>query len=109
MTILIDQASAALRAGLTITSTSNSALNGIYDVGTGTQARIAFFTKCVANGSFPGNQLTLNWTDASGIPHNFTINEYKAFAVAVAAYATALQAIIMTNTGSLPANSSIID
>ena len=81
------QATAAINAGLAITSTSTPALNGTYPVNAPAQAQIsAEVTAILLNGTFADGAATVVWFDTSNAQHTFTAAQFKTFASAVAAY-----------------------
>lgn len=102
---LVQQAQAALFAGVAITSTGTPALNGTYAVDSITQHKIAAVSVYIlVNSKFPGGASSYAWPDVSGALHNFpSTAEWQSFATAVADYVAELDLIIVTGTGSLPA------
>jgi hypothetical protein len=97
-------ANTALGAGLAITSTSTPALNGTYAIDNASQGKIAAISVYIlTNAKFPGGVASYPLVDMSGTPHTFpTTASFQAFATAVADYVAALDAIIATNSGTLP-------
>lgn len=79
-------------AGLTITSTSNSTLNGVYALDDATRQNAAgVATYVMLNSRFPAGMATFAWPDINGVAHlGFTISQFQAFATAMADYVTAL-------------------
>ena len=101
---LSQQATAALSAGLSLTWTASTALNGTYAVDPLTQANIqAELLSILENGGFTNGTGTLAWLDISGAAHSMTVTQFKLFATAVGAYVGALVPIASTNSGTLPA------
>ncbi len=107
---LQQQAQASVSAGLTITSTGTPALDGKYTCDGIAQGKIASVsTYILVNSKFPGGAASYPWIDAAGAPHTFpTTGAFQAFATAVADYVAALDQIIATGTGTLPASSAAI-
>jgi len=81
-------------AGLQVTSSSNSALNGTYPVDDATQLKLASISLYVAvNGHFPASLSLFTWPDVSGAPHSgFTMAQHQALATAIADYVTGIDA-----------------
>ncbi len=107
---LAAQAAARISAGLQITSTSTPTLNGTYSVDGIAQGRIAAIsTYILVNGKFPRSQTSYSWMDLAEQPHVFTQTaQFQAFATAIADYVAALDEIILTNSGALPATTAPI-
>ena len=85
-------AAAALSAGLTITSTSTPALNGIYSVDAQAQANITSVMTGVAAGvGLPGGGASFNWLDRSGAHHTFTQVQFLNLSKAIMNYVYNLQ------------------
>ncbi len=107
---LVQQAQAALGAGLTIASASAPAVNGTYAVDTGAQANItSTMLYVVVHSAFPGGAATISWVDVAGAVHAMpSIAVFQAFATAVADYVAALTEIVLTGAGTLPAASVTI-
>ena len=100
---LATQAAAMLASGIQIPSTSTPALNGTYAVDPATYQRITGIVAAMAGGlGLPGGGATFNWLDVSGVPHQFGATEFSAFAKAVMNFEYALNAIIGSNSGTLP-------
>jgi hypothetical protein len=101
---LAQQATLALAAGITITSTGTPSLNGTYTCDATAQARITSVQAYIqANGKFPGSTTTMTWVLMNGSVITFpTTSEFTAFATAVANYVWDLDEIILTNAGTLP-------
>ncbi len=101
-------------AGLQITSTSNSALNGTYPVDTATQQKLAAVSLYVAvNGHFPAGLQSIVWSDVTGAPHaGFTMAQHQAFATVIADYITGIDAakiaIVAGHSVSWPSSSVTI-
>jgi hypothetical protein len=107
---LAEQAATALTAGITITSTSNPALNGTYACDPNAQARIqAISLYGVVNSAFPGGGSTYPWLDTSGTPHTFpNVAAFQGFATAVANYVAALDFVLAGVSSTLPSSSVTI-
>jgi hypothetical protein len=103
---LAQQATAALAAGVTITSTATPALNGLYACDVATQNRLSRMYNLIQRGdgaSFPNSLSALPWTDMAGAVHTFaTVTEFLAFESAIGGYALTLELIIATGAGTLP-------
>lgn len=99
---LAQQAQNALFAGLSVTSTAHPAINGTYAVDGSVRATLALIGWYVEkNGALPSDPF--EWVDISGTPHAFPdAATFDAFASAVARYATVLDLIAATNSGTLP-------
>jgi hypothetical protein len=107
---LAQQAELALGEGVTITSTANPALNGVYAVNGAAQANLtATMLYATVNGKFPGSSSTQSWAQMNGDVVTFqTVAEFTAFATVLANYVADLMEIAMTNTGTLPAPTATI-
>ena len=82
---------AALAAGVNLTWSSSTALNGTYDIDKDTQSDITAETvSLLLNNTFTNGQTTRNWLDYSFAAHSFTIAQFKAFSTAIALYVDAL-------------------
>ncbi len=89
----LDPARAAeilLASGCQVKSSSNSALNGTYDVSLATQQRMAAVTA-----GLPSGLTTLSWPDASGSLHSFTREEFLNLSSALGEH---VYNILMTET-----------
>jgi hypothetical protein len=85
----------ALIAGVTLTWSSSTALNGAYAIDTATQANItAESVSVMMNNLFTNGQPQRYWPDQSGMPHQFTIDQFKLFATTIAAYVDSLHAAL---------------
>ena len=106
---LATQAQIALANGITITSSSNSTLNGTYDVSSSTQQHInAEVTSILLNGVFADGTSSVIWLDTSNASHTFNVVEFKAFASAIASYVAALLKVIQGTLTTLPSSSVTI-
>jgi hypothetical protein len=83
---------AAIAAGMNITSSSTSSLNGTYAIDPTSQQRVAAISLYIqVNGKFPAGQSSLPWPDAAGTPHAFaTPSQFQAFATAMGDYVALL-------------------
>ena len=91
-------------AGIQITSTSNSALNGTYAIDPTTQNKLTSIAAYVAvNQKFPAGQATLAWPDAAGVLHQgFTTSQFLALGSVIADYVTGVElARTLLSTGNL--------
>lgn len=104
------QAMAALGQGLTVTSTGTPALDATYAVDAAAQAKMtATELYILKNGTFPGGSTTIAWPDIAGTLHTFPSTAvYAAWATAIADYVAALDLVIATDTGTLPAAAKTI-
>lgn len=85
------QYAAALAAGLTLSWSTSTTLDGTYDIDPQTQAYISGeITSILMNGTFTNGQPTRVWLDAASAPHTFSIAQFKAFATQVALTVDAL-------------------
>ena len=111
-TILQQQAAAALSAGLSITSTGTPAINGTYPCDNTAQARFSRVYELIqrAGGSaFPAGMTELPWALADGSIVKFaSVSTFLAVEQAVGEYVLALDLIIATGSGTLPAASKQI-
>jgi hypothetical protein len=108
---LASTVSAALAAGLTVSSTSAPAVNGTYPLDSATQFEINSVVLFVqTNGDFPGGLSAYPWDDTSGAAHIFpSVAVFKEWATAVANYVAALKLYGAGATGAtLPAASVTI-
>ncbi len=105
------QLAAALQAGgLTLTCTSNSALDGVYALDTNTQQAInATSTYILTNpGKFPGGATSLVWLDVTGTPRTFTSTAtFQEYATATANVVAELD-LYAAEQGSAPTMSVTI-
>ena len=77
--------------GITIASASTPALNGTYRIDAGSQQRItASYVGIKGGDGLPGNGASFSYLDMAGAPHNFTADQFVAFAKAVRDYVYAL-------------------
>jgi len=99
------QAAAAISAGVQVISTNTPALNGTYAIDPASQMKIMATSQYISvNGKFYGGATTYPWLDMSGTAHTFpSVAEFQAFASAVAAYVAALDVIVASDSGTLPA------
>jgi hypothetical protein len=96
-------ASAALLAGIQLTSIGTPALDGSYAVDPATAARINGIIAGIAGGlGLPGGGSTFLWPDTSANGHAFDVTNYKNFAAAVMNYTYVLNQIVDGAVLSLP-------
>ncbi len=101
---LSQQAQAALAAGMQLASTGTPALNATYPCDAATFQQVAGIVAAIGAGlGLPGGGATFNWPDASGTPHAFTAASFSAFAKAMMNFLYALNAIVGSDSGTLPA------
>jgi hypothetical protein len=83
-------ANTLLFGGLTVTSQSDSALNGTYAADLGTmQAMQHECNAILLNNTFADGTTTLNWPDKSGTSHSFTVAQFRTLISALAQFVTA--------------------
>jgi hypothetical protein len=107
---LVQRAQGLLGGLLTVTSTGTPALNGSYAIDPGTQAHMQAEMLCVTvTGAFADTTATLAWLDTGGTAHTFpSTAEFKAFALAVAAFVAACFKVINGTSTTLPSASVTI-
>lgn len=103
----------ALAAGLTITSTSTPALNGVYSIGPVAQLNITSIASSIGSGQgFPDGGSTIQWLDSQSVAHEMTPAQFLAFADAVRNYVYQLQLtaskLISGGTASWPTGAATI-
>jgi hypothetical protein len=105
---VIKQASAALAAGMALTSTGTPALNGTYSLTPQSVSNVnATVTYILLNGAFFGGSSVMPWADMSGAMHTFpSIAEFKSFATAFASLIAQIQLYADSGgaVGSIPSN-----
>jgi len=83
---------AAIAAGLVVTSTATSALNGTYSVTPTAQRNFASIAASIGSGQgLPHGAATISWRDVQGAPHVFTAAQILSLADAVRDYVYDLQ------------------
>lgn len=99
------QAQSALASGCQVASTAMPALNGTYACDPTAQQKIqATALYIVVNGRFPGGGETMGWADITGAARTFqTTAEFQAFATAIGDYVAGLEAVILGQSDTLPA------
>jgi len=103
------KAAALLAAGLAITSTGSSALNGTYACDALSQADIvAVETSLNAGKGFPGGATTFSYPDVSGTLHSFSEASFTDFAAAVRDFVYACKSYAAGQTTTLPAATATI-
>jgi hypothetical protein len=108
---LAQQAMIALGAGCHIVSTGTPAINGVYPLDFASQVKtIALTTYIAANGTFPatvsepGGASTWPRYDVNGVAHVFpNTTTFMVWATNIANYTAALDLIVDSGSGSLPA------
>lgn len=102
-TELQTQASAALLAGIQLTSIATPALDGSYAVDPVTAARINGIIAGIAGGlGLPGGGGTFLWEDTSKVGRAFSETNFKNFATAVMNYTYVLNQIVSGTVLALP-------
>lgn len=100
---LAQQAATMLATGCQIVSTSTSTRNATYACDSQTWQEVAGVLAQIAAGlGLPGGGSTFNWPDVAGTPHSFDAAGFKALATALSNFIYALQAIMNSNSGTLP-------
>lgn len=107
MSLLTNEAFAALDSGCQIVSTNNSAVNGTYAIDEQSLTKL-FRTGayCLAYSSFPNNQASWTILDLSGSPKTFmSTSEYLSTLRGIADYVAQLEQIIdgLSTLTQLPA------
>lgn len=103
------QATAALLAGLQITSTGTPALNGTYACDQLSQMDIiAIETSLNAGKGFPGGATTFNYPDTTGAMHSFSATNFANFAAAIRDFVYACKSVITGQSGTLPSGAATI-
>ena len=107
---LQQQATAALGAGVTITSTSTPSLNGNYACDDDAQTFIASIQIYInTNQKFPGSAGTYAYIDMEGQPHTFPDTAaFQVFATAIADYVSDLVHVQLGILSQLPSNAVTI-
>jgi hypothetical protein len=106
---LAQLAMAALAAGLTITSTGTPSLNGTYACDPLTQSHIqAEMLSVSVTGTFADGTSAVQWPDMSGTLHTFSIDEFKAWAIAIGGYIAALAKCVNGASSTLPPATKVI-
>ena len=107
---LAQQATVLLGAGLTITSASMPAINGLYAVDSAAQAHIQVETMAILlNGTFADGSTFLAWPDMIGAVHTFpSVAAFKVFANVVSAYVAALFKVGNGTSTTLPSATATI-
>ncbi len=104
------QARNAMNAGISITSTSTSSLDGVYACDTTTQGKINRIVNYIGvNSKFPAALSEMPWPDIDGTVHMFpSTASFLAFGSAVANYVVELEAVVMGLTSTLPTSGATI-
>lgn len=109
---LAQQAQTALGAGLTVTSTATPAISGTYACDAATQSKLASLYNLIqraGGAAFPAGMTALPWPDMRGAVHSFTaVSDFLNLETAIGNYVLALDLIVTTNSGTLPAASVTI-
>jgi hypothetical protein len=106
---LVASAQAQLAAGLAITSTGTPALDATYPCDPTAQQQInAEITSILLNDTFTDGSTALNWLDATGAAHSFSIANFKNLATVLAAFVTGNLKCINGQSSTLPATSATI-
>jgi hypothetical protein len=102
---IVERAVAAIAAGVTITSISTPALNGIYPCNEGAQAKVAAVALYIkTNGRFPGGVTQFPWLDVDGAIHLFpTTDQFQQAATAIADYVALIDFAAIGHAADLPA------
>lgn len=101
---LSQQAMRLLATGLTITSSSTPALDGVYSASATVQQQInAEVTSILLNNTFTDGTNSIEWLDTTGSPHTFTIAQFKTLATAIAAFVSGCVKVMNSRATVLPA------
>lgn len=101
---LAQQAQVQLAQGFAVTCTSTPALSGTYSVAD-INSRINVISQMVSiatTGNFSNGSTTIAWIDMSGTPHTFGVAQFRELAIAIGAYFTTMEMIILTDSGTIP-------
>ena len=100
-----DRATAALASGIEIVSSGTPAISGTYPLDALSQFKILSISAYISiNGKFPGEMTVFSRLDTAKVPHVFPNPAlFLVWATAVADYVAALEQIIETGSGTLPA------
>jgi hypothetical protein len=102
---LAQQAAAAISAGLTVTSTSNPALNGTYACDATAQSHLMAEMIALLNSSgatFADGTASIVWPNITGSLHTYTPAQFQPLALAIGAYVSALYKCINGVLATLP-------
>lgn len=114
-----DQFNTKLATGMNATWTvsgvsAETNLNGLYAIDPQTQFNITAETVVIlTSGLFSNGTLQRYWLDKTGVPRPMSIDQFKAFAIAVSAYVNGLYAVMAALTAgqnvSWPTNAVTIN
>lgn len=108
--LLAQQAQTALGAGLTITSTSTPALDGVYACDPTTIGFVnSEINAILLNATFADGSTALEWPDMTGALHLYTIAQFKTLAVALGEFVSGIRKCVIGATGATlpPATATI--
>jgi hypothetical protein len=100
----------ALAAGVIITCTGNSSLNGTYSATTQSKTDLlGALSYYGLKGNFFGGSSTMTWYDQNGTAHSFNATQFEEFAEAIGAYIAAVENWAFSGgSGSAPSNAITI-
>lgn len=108
---LPQQALQAFTLGLSVTSTANAALSGVYPVDSVTcdHVQSEVIALLLSNGTtFADGTASVAWIDMEGALHTFNAAQFKSLALAIGAYVAALFKVMNGTLSSLPPNTATI-
>jgi hypothetical protein len=106
---LQQQAAAMMREPVTVTSTSNPALDGSYPLDPTTQQQITSIASAINAGmGLPGGQTTFNWPDASNNSHAWDATSFIAYAKGLLDFLYSCSQVAQGRATTLPAQTITI-
>lgn len=91
-----DKFSSAIVAGVTLTWSSSTSLNGLWDADDQTQHELnSEIVSILLNGVFTNGQSTRVWLDYNYGAHTFTVAQFKLFATAIGGYVDNLYNVLL--------------
>jgi hypothetical protein len=102
---LVQQAQALLAGPVTVSCTSNRALNGNYPCDSHSLQQMTTITMAQnANLGLPGGGSTFNWPDTSNTSHAWAASQFTAFAQAMMNFVYAAQQVVQGHSTTLPSS-----
>lgn len=106
--LLAQQAQTALGAGITITSASTPALNGVYACDPTTIGFVnSEINAILLNTAFADGSTALEWPDMTGALHLYTIAQFKTLAAALGAFVSGIRKCVIGAAGATLPPSSV--
>jgi hypothetical protein len=100
---LVQQAATMLATGCQVASTGTPALNGTYPTDAISQQHVqAEITSILLNGTFADGTSEIEWLDASGVPHAFSVAQFKTLATALGTFVSGVLKVINGQSATLP-------